>query len=149
MADRLPIGIPKLLPEGTYKFKITDVKETPSTFGAGSYWRIFFIVRSEDGEHFDFVLPFTQKMDRYNAVLDAIGVKPNEKGFRVPPNEVVGKEFMGKIIQRRAINDKSKTVNDIEELKPCTPAEVDVAEPVYEPEEEEADIENDIPDGLK
>ena len=154
MPDRPPIGIPRLLPEGNYKFKITDVKETDSTYDTGSYWRIFFIVKSDHGEHSELTLSFSPKMDRYNELLDAIGVKPNERGFRIPPENIVGCEFMGRIFQRRAVNDKNKTVNDIEKLKPCKPAKVDEVEreveSSYESEEPDTDqeTEDQLPDSL-
>lgn len=163
MSDRPPIGIPRLLPEGNYKFKITDVKETESTYGTGSYWRIFFIVKSDHGEHSEFALGFSPKMDRYNDLLDAIGIKPNERGFRIPPESIVDCEFIGKIFQRRAVNDKNKTVNDIENLKSCEPAGINEPgpaevepedEPACEPDEEaeayiDQETEDQLPDSLK
>ncbi len=116
--SQLPTAIPNILPEGEYKFEITDVKEFSSTFGAGSYWKMYFSVQDVNGENFDFSLSINPKMQRYHDILRALEVEPDEQGFMHPPDDVVGMKFRGDIYQRQAANDKSKTINDIKNLQP-------------------------------
>ena len=115
--SQLPTAIPNILPEGEYKFEITDVKEFNSTFGSGSYWKMYFQVTNTDGEDFTFSLSINPKMQKYRDILQALGVQPDEQGFMHPPDNVVGMKFRGDIYQRPAANDKSKTINDIKNLQ--------------------------------
>ena len=120
--SQLPTAIPNLLPDGTYNFKITEVKEFPSKFDDGSYWKMYFKVQNPEGETFNFSLAVNAKMQRYRDILGALGVEPDEQGFLKPPDDVVGLKFTGQIFQRPMQNDPSKTVNDIKNLRPLNKA---------------------------
>ena len=116
--SQLPTAIPNLLPEGTYNFEITDVKEFSSNYDSGSYWKMYFLVKNSEGETFNFSLSVNAKMQRYRDILGALGVEPDEQGFLHPPDDVVGMKFAGEIFQRPMQNDKSKMVNDVRNLRP-------------------------------
>lgn len=145
-------GVPRLLPDGYYRFKITDVIEAPSTYpGQTSYWRIFFIVKNKDNEHYNFALVFTPKMDRYHEVMLAVGGRRDEKGFVRVPDDVMGCEFIGRIYIRKALNDKRREVNDIDNIRALKPTEVAEIKETVDTElaEYDKEIEDGIPEGLK
>ena len=120
--SQLPTAIPNLLPDGTYNFKITEVKEFPSKFDNGSYWKMYFKVQNPEGETFNFSLAVNAKMQRYRDILAALGVEPDEQGFLRPPDDVTGLKFTGQIFQRPMQNDQSKIVNDVRNLRPLNTA---------------------------
>lgn len=120
--SQLPTAIPNLLPEGTYNFKILEVKEFASKYDEGSYWKMYFLVKNSEGETFNFSLSVNAKMARYRDILAALGVEPDEQGFLHPPDDVKGLKFEGEIFQRPSQNDKSKMVNDVRNLRPINTA---------------------------
>lgn len=147
---KLPTAVPNILPEGQYDFEIMDVQIFSSTFGRGNYWKMYFLVRDSDGEHFDFSCTLTPKMTRYHDILTALKLKPDERGFIRPPDDVVGMQFTGEIIQRQAMNDKSKMVNDLRNLKPVL-KQKSPAGKKGQAEEEEFDRELDeaLPESMR
>ena len=138
---QLPTAIPNILPEGEYKFEITDVKEFNSTFGSGSYWKMYFQVTNTNGEDFTFSLSINPKMQKYRDILQALGVQPDEQGFMHPPDNVVGMKFRGDIYQRQAANDKSKTINDIKNLQPTMKSSNSKSKASFPAEEDPGDSE--------
>lgn len=140
--SQLPTAIPNILPEGEYKFEITDVKEFSSTFDKGkSYWKMYFSVQDAKGEDFTFSLSINPKMQKYRDILQALGVAPDEQGFMHPPDDVVGMKFRGDIYQRQAANDKSKTINDIKNLQPTMKSSNPKSKASFSAEEDPGDSE--------
>lgn len=137
--NQLPTAIPNLLPEGPYTFKITDVKEFKSKYDEGNYWKMYFLVQNSESETFNFSLSINAKMPRYRNILGALGVIADEQGFLQPPDDVVGMKFTAEIFQRPMQNDKSKTVNDVRNLRPMTATKAEL------PPEEDPGKEEDVP----
>ena len=130
-------AIPRLVPEGHYVLELSaePTKET-SQFG-GFYYRINFIAKDETGQHYEFADCFNQKMDRYHDLLRALGGQTQSNGITIPPNaSLVGMKIEGDIQHRQAKNDKTKTIDEVINIRPYGPepseAQVEVAKPSNE-----------------
>lgn len=149
---QLPTAVPNVLPEGEYKFEITDVQQFPSTFDKGSYWKMYFLVQNKDGEHFDFACTIKPKMQRFHDILAALKIRPDDRGFVTPPDNVIGMEFTGELIQRQAQNDKTKMMNDMRNLHPVIKKEKKKEDPDNEARDDEAferELSEELPESMK
>ena len=139
MSNNLPAWEPNLLPEGPYRFKITEEPEKRRGSGDGIY--IIFRLKASDGvnvrKYNDVFVPWEE---RYKDLLLALGGEPDEKGVvhLAEMIDVVGKTFEAEIVHVKDQKDPTKTRDKIANIKVNFNEEEDV--PMDEPE-----VEDDIP----
>lgn len=113
---KLPDFQPNLLPEGHYKFKVTDEPEIRKT--GTSKWMIFrFIATSPDGNERKFSNVLFPGDEEYRRILLVAGAKPDEKGIphlsSMDTRELIGVEFEADIAHEPDRKEPSKIRDSI------------------------------------
>jgi len=116
---KMPDYQPILLPEGHYKFKVTDEPEIRKTGTAK--WMIFkFLATAPDGNERKFSDVFFPSDEKYRRLLLIAGAKPDEKGVphlsNMDTTELIGVEFEADIVHAPDKKDPSKTRDSIVDI---------------------------------
>ena len=116
---KLPDYQPNLLPEGIYRFQITEEPEIRIT--GEKKWMIFkFKIIFPDGKTRGYSDVFFPGDEKYRQILLIAGAKPDEKGIphlsNMDTSELVGVQFDGRIAHIPDRKDESKVRDSIVEI---------------------------------
>lgn len=133
---KLPDWRPNLVPEGEYRFKVTEEPEVRKT--NNNLWLIVRMrITDTQGNERKYSDLFFPSDDKYQALLLVAGAKPDKKGVPhlsdMNTSELVGVEFEGEIHHETDRRDESKIRDTIKHI-------VVPGEPVQEEGEKEEDI---------
>ena len=134
----LPDYEPNLIPEGHYKFQISEEPEKRKGAKDGLFMIFKFRILTDDGSTRRYNDVFVPWEDRYKDLLLAMGGKPDEKGkVHLGDIDITGKQFEADIVHIQDPKDPTKIRDKI--------ANIIVDDDVPPPEELNQAEEDKIP----